>query len=402
MHLSQPLLTFRSEAEQELKNILSWWAKYSIDHVNGGFFGKIDNENRVDADAVKGSVLNGRILWAFSSAYLFFKEQSYFEIATHAYNYIVSKFIDPQYGGVFWTVDAKGQPAETKKQVYANAFVLYGLTEYFRASEDEDARQHAIKLYYIMAGRAHDKIYGGFLEAFTREWNELDDQRLSNKDADEKKSMNTNLHVLEAFTNLYLIWQDENLKHKITELLKIFAEKIIDPDCGHLHLFFDEEWNKKSNLISYGHDIEAAWLLPEYAAIIKDDQMIALFKDKSASLTNAAMKGLDTSGGLWYEYDVNTKKLIREKHWWPQAEAIIGFFNAWQVSGEQRYLDAALNCWNYITTRLLNPSGEWYWGIDSNNEIMNEDKAGLWKCPYHNSRACIQVITRIKNTNLLS
>jgi len=394
MHPSQRLLQFRSEAEQELKNILSWWTKYSVDHGNGGFFGKIDNENNIDADAAKGSVLNGRILWTFSSAYIFFKDPSYLETATRAYDYITGKFIDPNYGGVFWTVNAKGQPAETKKQVYANAFVLYGLSEYFRASENEDALQHAIKLYYIMAGRAHDEEDGGFFEAFSREWDELIDQRLSGKDANEKKSMNTNLHVLEAFANLYLIWPDENLKHKITELLKIFAEKIIDPAGGHLHLFFDEEWNKKPHPISYGHDIEAAWLLAECAAIIKEDKLTTLFKEKSVSLALGTMKGLDADGGLWYEYDLNTKKLIREKHWWPQAEAMVGFFNGWQVTGDQRFLEATLNCWNFITTRMLNPSGEWYWGIDSNNKIMNEDKAGLWKCPYHNSRACLEIIKR--------
>lgn len=395
MHHSHRLFQFRSETEEELKNILSYWIKYSIDHANGGFFGKINNDNIVDPYAHKGSVLNGRILYTFSSAYIFFKDQSYLETATRAYNYIINHFLDHQYGGAFWTVDAKGQPAETKKQVYASAFILYGLSEYFRACENEDARQHAIKLYYSFADRSYDKVHGGFFEAFTREWDELSDQRLSRKDVNEKKSMNTNLHVLEALANLYLIWPDENLKYKIRELLKIFADKIIDEQTGHLRLFFDDEWNNNPQLISYGHDIEAAWFLMECASIIKDLELISILKAKSVSLTIAAMKGLDADGGLWYEYDLRGKKLIREKHWWPQSEALAGFLNAWQVSGEQRFLDAAVNCWSFIRLHLLNPSGEWYWGIYADGSVMDEDKIGLWKCPYHNSRGCTEVIKRI-------
>lgn len=392
MHHSHRLLQFRNEAGEELKNILSYWIKYSIDLENGGFYGKINNDNIVDPDAQKGSVLNGRILYSFSSAYIFFKEPSYLEVATRAYNYIINYFLDPEYGGAFWTVDAKGHPAETKKQVYASAFTLFGLSEYFRACEKEDARQHAIKLYYTIADHAYDKIHGGFFEAFNREWNELSDQRLSSKDANEKKSMNTNLHVLEAFANLYLVWPDENLKFKIRELLRIFSDKIIDKQTGHLRLFFDEEWNNKTQLISYGHDIEAAWLLMECAGMINDDELITIFKSKCVSLAVAAMQGLDADGGLWYEYDLQGKRLVKEKHWWPQSEAMVGFLNAWQVSGEQRFIDAALNSWSFIQSYLLNPSGEWYWGIREDGSVMEEDKAGLWKCPYHNSRGCMEVI----------
>ena len=395
MHHSHRLHQFRNEAEEELKNILSYWAKYSIDFANGGFFGKIANDNIVDPDAQKGSVLNGRILYAFSSAYIFFKDPSYLEIATRAYHYIIKYFLDPEYGGAFWTVDAKGHPAETKKQVYASAFVLYGLTEYVRACENEDARQQAINLYHSITEHAYDKVHGGFFEAFSREWNELSDQRLSGKDANEKKSMNTNLHVLEAFANLYLMWPDENLKDRIRELLSIFSDKITDEQTGHLRLFFDEGWNHKPQLISYGHDIEAAWLLMACAVIIKDDELITAWKAKSVLLTVAAMHGLDADGGLWYEYDLTANKLIREKHWWPQSEAMVGFLNAWQVSGEQRFLDAALNSWNFIQSHLLNPSGEWYWGISADGSIMEEDKAGLWKCPYHNTRGCMEVVKRI-------
>jgi mannobiose 2-epimerase len=258
-----------------------------------------------------------------------------------------------------------------------------------------EALQQAIKLYYTIVGRTYDREYGGYYEAFSREWNEIDDQRLSGKDANEKKSTNTNLHVVEAFANLYKVWPDENLKKQIQGLLRIFLQHIIDSANHHLRLFFDEQWNNKPALLSYGHDIEAAWLLPDCAVIINDKHLIAALTTSSVHLTNAAINGLDADGGLWYEYDLRENKLIREKHWWPQAEALVGFINAWQLRGENHYAEAALNCWQFIKTHLLNPTGEWYWGVNEDGSIMNEDKVGLWKCPYHNSRACLEIIRRL-------
>jgi mannobiose 2-epimerase len=390
------LLQFRDEAKRELKNILSYWKDHAVDHGNGGFFGKVNNENIVDASAVKGSVLNGRILWTFSAAYSHLKQESHLELARRAYNYLGDFFIDPEFGGVYWTVDAKGRPAETKKQVYACAFVLYGLAEYYHASSDEQALEQAIQLYYTIVSRAYDKEYGGYYEAFSREWNEIPDQRLSGKDANEKKSTNTNLHVVEAFANLYKIWPDKDLKKQIQDLIMIFLKKIMGTDNHHLQLFFDRQWKNKPMSISYGHDIEAAWLLPECAEII-DDQYLAGELTKSAiHLANAAMNGLDEDGALLYEYDLHKKKLIREKHWWPQAEALVGFIHTWQITGETRYADAALSCWEFIKKQLICPTGEWYWGVNSNGPIIDEDKIGLWKCPYHNSRACLELIKRIK------
>ena len=389
------LSEFRDEAEQELINIISFWQDHAVDLNNGGFIGRMNNANVVDSDAPKGSVLNARILWTFSAAYIYFKDQSHLDIAERAFNYICSFFIDPQFGGVYWTVDANGRPEETKKQVYASAFALYGVSEYYRASRNEHSLQHAKNLYHSIVEHAFDKEYGGFYEAFSRDWRPINDQRLSDKDANEKKSTNTNLHIVEAFANLYKVWPDKDLKTHIQQLLRIFLQKIIDPGKGHLRLFFDEQWRNKPALISYGHDVEAAWLLQQCAEIINDPGLLADLKISSLHLTNAAMNGLDMDGALWYEYNLQDEKLIREKHWWPQAEALVGFINAWQITGESRYSDAAFNSWEFIKRLLISPMGEWYWGIDVDGSIMQKDKVGLWKCPYHNSRACLELIKRI-------
>ncbi len=384
----------KQQAEQELSKILDYWALYAVDNKNGGFVGRIDEDNIVDEQAAKGSVLNARILWSFSAAYNYNKNAAHLALATRAYEYFAAHFVDEGNGGVYWTVSHIGEPLETKKQIYACAFAIYALSEYYIASRHQPAKDLATRIFQSIVQHAHDPAHGGFYEAFSIEWKELKDQRLSEKDANEKKTTNTNLHVLEAFANLYRICPDGRLRSLSIELLEIFAEKIIDPASGHLRLFFDDEWNNRPDVISYGHDIEAAWLLLDCAKVIGDERMIEVFTAKSISLTNAAMEGLDKDGGLWYEYELHTNEMIYQKHWWVQAEAVVGFLNSYQLSANEMYLDAAIKCWQFIESSMINPLGEWYWGLNKDGAVMvGQDIVGLWKCPYHNSRACLRLIS---------
>jgi len=391
------LRRYKKEMEDQLENILSWWMQIIPDKRNGGFYGKIDHNNIIYPEAPKGSVLNGRIIWAFSSAYKLTGKKGYLKIAERAFNFFIEHFIDKEFGGVYWTVNFKGKPLEDKKQIYALAFAIYGLSEYYLATKDETAKKKAIEIYNDILSHSDDERFGGYIEALTKEWKEISDLRLSAKDANEKKSMNTHLHLLEAFTNLYRTWKDESVKQRVIELIRIFIDHIIDKNTHHLILFFDERWNPKSNIISYGHDIEAAWLIQEAAEIIEDHFLLADVKKISVSMAEAAAKGLDSDGGLWYEYDVRHNHLIREKHSWPQAEAMIGFFNAWQITGDEEYFKQSLRSWEFVQNFMLDKSGgEWYWGINTDHSPMiQEEKAGIWKCPYHNSRACMEIIGRI-------
>jgi mannobiose 2-epimerase len=209
--------------------------------------------------------------------------------------------------------------------------------------------------------------------------------------------MNTHLHVLEAYTALYRIWPDEKLKLQIQNLLKNFTGHIVDAKTGHLVLFFDEQWNRKSAIISYGHDIEAAWLLLEAAETIKEETIIADIKNISVKIGLAAAEGVDKDGGLWYEYDADKNHLIKEKHSWVQAEAMVGFFNHWQITGDEGFLQKSLHSWRYISNCIKDKKyEEWLWGINEDGTVMQgQDKVGIWKCPYHNSRACIEIIKRI-------
>jgi mannobiose 2-epimerase len=397
--MKEILQQYRIEMEQELENILAYWMKYTIDNEHGGFVGKIDHDNKVYYEAPKGSVLNSRILWTFSAAYNLTKKEKYLNVAERAFHYITEYFVDKQFGGVYWTVDYKGQPLDTKKQIYALAFAVYGLSEFYQASKNIKALQSTFDIYNDIVKHSHDKKNGGYTEALTRDWKEIGDLRLSAKDANEKKSMNTHLHILEAFTNLHRVSPTEILELQLRELIQLFAEHIISKQSNHLVLFFDDEWNERSKVISYGHDIEAAWLVQESTEVLGDKNLLAEIKSRSLEVAKAAAEGLDSDGGLWYEYDPEQNHLIKQKHSWPQAEAMIGFFNAWQNTGDENFLKQSLKSWEFVKKFMGDKTcGEWYWGVNEDYSPMKqEDKVGIWKCPYHNSRACIEIINRINS-----
>ena len=388
----------KREARAALGAIVRFWLEHTIDGENGGFYGRIDNQNRIDTTADKGAVLNARILWSFSAAYCHENDRSCLDMAKRAYDYITTYFNDRVFGGVFWTVDCTGKPAATKKQVYAQAFVIYACSEYVKASQDPSAKDVAIRLYELIERYSWDATYGGYMEAFSRNWQPAGDLRLSDKDANEPKTMNTHLHVLEAYANLYTIWPDAALRSRIRDLLFIFRDKIIDSSTGHLHLFFTDDWKVREDAISYGHDIEASWLLLEAAEIIRDEDLIKEYQATAIKMAQATLPGMDKDGGLWYELHPVTNQTIKEKHWWVQAEAVVGFLSAWQVSGDEQYLQQAAACWTFIQQYILDKKGgEWFWGVHDNHKVMNEDKIGLWKCPYHNSRACLEIIKRLSS-----
>ncbi|KUJ59389.1 N-acyl-D-glucosamine 2-epimerase [Flavobacteriaceae bacterium CRH] len=395
--MPEKLKQLKTELSAELDSILDYWSKNAIDTKNTGFIGQIDsNENSIE-DAEKGSVLNARILWSFSSSYQITKNEEHKKIAKRAFEFLSAYFYDPEFGGLFWSINPDTSPKDTKNQIYALAFAIYGLSEYYVISKDEKALAIAINLYLRIQKHSYDPANKGYLEAFTRDWQPIDDLRLSDKDANEKKTMNTHLHIVEAYANLFKVWKDKTLQKDIIELLQTIEKHFINTKTGHLRLFFNENWIEKPDVISYGHDIEAAWLLLQCAEISEDETLIINYKKHAVQMAEVTKEGLDNDGGLWYEFDPEKNELIAEKHWWVQAEALIGFYNAYQLTGKENYLDIVLKNWEFIKKHILDTkNGEWFWGIYRDNSLIQKDKAGFWKCPYHNSRACLELINRIK------
>ena len=299
----------QNEVQWELENnILPFWMNRMIDSEYGGFHGQITGNNQRVVHAPKGAILNARILWTFSAAYRLLRKPEYLETATRAKRYLIDKFYDQEFEGIYWELDYTGQPVQTKKQIYALGFAIYGLSEYNRATGDKEALDYAIRLFKAIEQYSFDPEKNGYMEAFTKDWKLIEDMRLSDKDENEKKTMNTHLHILEPYTNLYRVWKDEHLKKQLRNLILIFTDKILDHRTYHLNLFFNEDWESKYRIISYGHDIEASWLLHEAAIELGDNEILQKVEPLVQKVAIAAEDGLLANGSLIYEYHPNEKK----------------------------------------------------------------------------------------------
>ena len=389
-----PLDLKASAKDVLVNNILRFWSERMVDTEHGGFYGRIDGHDILHPEAEKGAVLNARILWTFASATRILHSMPYRILAARAKDYLLTRFIDPQYGGVYWSLNADGSPLDTKKQTYAIAFAIYGLAEYYRATQDPDALLTAIRLFDDIEVHAFhvSPLEGesegvGYVEALTRDWQPIDDMRLSDKDENAVFTMNTHLHVLEAYTNLYRVLKNvhrddiqgtmERVERQLRILIDIFANHIFDPTTGHLMLFFDDKWQPSNTHTSPGHDIEAAWLLREAQAVLGENEEV---NKLSRRLAVAARDGI-----------------LQEKQWWCYAEAVVGYIDQWQDIPDPHYLNLANAAWDFIVDHLVDHEhGEWYWSVlpDGTPDRSN-DKAGFWKCPYHNSRMCYELIERL-------
>ena len=394
----------KSEARVLLEtNILSFWQERMVDYRQGGFYGRIDGYNVLHPDAEKGAVLNARILWTFAAAARVLNNTPYRILAARAYDYLMQWFMDREQGGVYWSLNADATPLDTKKQTYAIAFAIYGLAEYVRLTNNQEALNAAIRLFEDLEAHAYkwdnekmSKCKNGYVEALTRDWQPIADMRLSEKDENGVFTMNTHLHVLEAYTNLYRVLKNvqrddvQGTKERITKqlrtLIDIFANRIFDPATGHLMLFFDEKWQPSNTHTSPGHDIEAAWLLHEALEVLGDEELLNQTLPVIHSLAQAA------------EDDI-----MDEKEWWCYAEAVVGYIDQWKLYQDEKPIESNINlelaetAFHYIQTHLMDrENGEWFWTIlPDGTPDRTHDKAGFWKCPYHNSRMCIEIIERL-------
>ena len=406
-------------------NILRFWQERMVDREHGGFYGRIDANEVLHKDAEKGAILNARILWSFSAAYRVLKKPEYLQMATRAKDYIIDHFIDPEYGGVYWSVDYKGQPLDTKKQFYAIGFAIYGFSEYARATGDREALDYALQLYQCIENHALDREYNGYIEATTRDWQPIADMRLSELDANYPKSQNTHLHIIEPYANLLRClreFQDSascnyvpvlgsvlpmgvsvpketliSVEASLRNLIDIFTNKILNPVTHHLDLFFDMDWTRRAGrLESYGHDIECSWLMHEAALVLGDPYVLEKVEPIVRMVAQASEKGLRPDGSMIHEANLDTGHVDDDLHWWVQAENVVGWYNIYQHFHDADALQKALHGWQYIKEQLIDREhGEWHWSRHADGTLNTvDDKAGFWKCPYHNSRMCLEIIER--------
>lgn len=386
----------RSALERELRQgILPFWLQRMQDPA-GGWYGRIAGDGTLVPDAPRGAILNARILWTFASAFRLTGDPAYREAAARACTELRERFYDPQYGGVYWSLTADGRPLDTKKQFYAIAFAIYGLAEYHRAAGDPGALELAVRLYRDIEAHSFDPAGGGYLEAATRAWEPIEDMRLSARDRNDAKTMNTHLHILEGYTCLYRVWKDEGLRHQLRGLLEIFLDRILRSD-GHLGLFFDADWRSQSETVSYGHDIEASWLLEEAADLLDDAALSARTTEACRRIAFASLEGWKEGEGMVYEWDPATGRRDADRHWWVQAETVVGCWNRFRRDGDPDWADKAADTWKFIREHLRCPDGEWYWSLRADGTPnVTDDRAGFWKCPYHNGRMCMEILERIK------
>ena len=384
-----------SQVKKELvSDILPYW-RQKVCRPEGGFWGRIDGMNQIHQEAPVGGIMTARILWTFASAYRILGNPEDLTVAQQAKDLLIKNFYDCEHGGTYWSVTPSGEPLDTKKQIYAIAFAIYALAEFHRATADEQALEYAVKLFHSIEEHSFDKVRGGYFEAFTREWDVIEDMRLSDKDANESKTMNTHLHVLEAYTCLYRVWKDELLEERLRGLIEIFEEHILGAD-GHLRLFFNDDWECRSETVSYGHDIEASWLLHEAALVLGDPDTLSRIESLVPHIVKAASEGFTAEGGMTYEKHGPDGPVDGDRHWWVQAETVVGYFNLWDHFGSLEGMEKALMSWEFIKANIIDHTdGEWFWSVRSDGSVnRDDDKAGFWKCPSHNGRMCMEIIER--------
>lgn len=387
--------------DQELReNILPFWMSHPLDKHRGGFHGALSSSNEVLIGVERGSILCSRILWTFSKAFHHYREQPLLEVAQWAYRDLLHRFWDDQYGGVYWSTDDHGQPLQDRKHTYAQAFAIYGLTAFFEISDDRHALELSKNLFHLIDTHTFDDKNGGNLECRSREWTPLEDMRLSDKDLNSSKSMNTLLHLTEAYSALARVWKDARLTNRLEGLIDLFQKRIIDLQSGHQLLFFTDQWESLSNHISYGHDIETSWLLLEAASALGDEKWIR--KAENACVTMAQTvydEALLEDGSILYEASPDGFKDLT-KQWWAHAEAVVGFYNAYQQTGQPLFLNASKKVWGYIQDHFIDrEGGDWFKALDSNGyPDLTHNKVGPWDCPYHHARMCLEMIHRSEKT----
>ena len=382
-----------------LNDIIPFWKNLRDDEF-GGYYGYMDYDLKVDKKAVKGCILNSRLTWFFANAYTLLKDESLLEEAKHGFAFMKEHCMDKENGGIFWSMKYDGTPEDTTKHTYNQAFSIYALSSYYEATHDEEALAMAKELFHIIETKCTDEI--GYKEAFDKEFHEVENDKLSENGVIAEKTMNTLLHVFEAYTELYRVAKLPEVKERLEWIMDTFADKVYNPKLHRQEVFFDRNMNTILDLHSYGHDIETAWLMDRGVEVLGEkkyeEKMTPITKDLTAEIYKVAFDGHSLANEC-EKGVVNVHRI-----WWVQAETVIGFLNGWQKDPEKtEYLDAAKSEWQFIKDHVMDKrqGSEWFWEVDqSGKPYEGRPIVEPWKCPYHNGRMCFEVIRRLKGKEI--
>lgn len=381
------------EVKNELVNhIIPFWNKLE-DKEKGGFYGFMDSDLKLDKNADKGVILHSRILWFYSNCYLVLKDGECLEKARHAFEFMRDYCVDREYGGVYWMMKANGEVADSMKHVYCNAFFIYAMSSYYDASKDKEALNLAMDTFRVIEEKGTDDV--AYLEAMTREWKLMENDALSENGLMADKTMNTTLHLIEAYTELYRVSKDAQVLKRLKFLLDITYDKIYDKENSKLLVFFDKDLNEIGDIYSYGHDIEATWLIDRACEVIGDEKLAKKFAGMNSKIVEKIADVAFENGAL--NNEVEHGVVNKWRIWWVQAEGVVGFLNAYQKYDNARYLDISHALWEYIKGNIIDPreGGEWYSQVDEQgNYAKFKPEVDPWKCPYHDGRMCLEVIKR--------
>lgn len=396
---NEKLTELQKQVRTELtQHILPFWCGM-IDRENGGFYGLLDFNLRLDKGAVKGCILNSRILWFFSNAYKVLGDETIIPYARHAYRFLMTHCLDSEHGGVFWSLNADGTVADSTKHTYNQAFAIYALCSYYEISHDRAALETAFALFDLIERKCTDSV--GYLEAFTRDFKPASNEKLSENGVMAAKTMNTLLHVLEAYTDLYRVSKDGAVRERLQFILNQFATKIWNPALERQEVFFDENLRSLIDLYSYGHDIETSWLVDKALAVLEDSSLTERIAPITRRIAERIFDVAYKDHSVLNECERGTDNTTRV--WWVQAESVVGFLNAFQKTGEERFLEAAADIWHFIQEKIIDPrpGSEWFWSVDKHGRPASRQPiVEPWKCPYHNGRMCFEVIERIENEKM--
>lgn len=385
----------KEEVKRELTNhILPFWMKLE-DEENGGVYGTVDYDLEVHKESNKGGIITSRFLWTYSAAARVLKNNDYLEFANRLYTFLENNLIDKEHKGIYWMVDYEGDPVDTRKHVYAQSFAIYALSEYFRASGNENALHLAKDLFQLVESKGFDPVANAYKEEFDREWNEIPNEMLSENGIMADITMNTTIHVLEAYTTLFKAWPSDEVRNSLENLLQMLYEKIYDKETNYLGVFFDRKWNSLLDLKSFGHDIEASWLIDEALKALgnKRPEYIQMVKDIAYNIADYAIQ---KDGSLINEEENGHQDLTRV--WWVQAEAMVGFLNAYERTEDKRFIGLLDNLWTYTKENIIDSraNGEWYWSVYPDGKPSRKNIGDPWKGSYHNGRFCLEIIERMK------